>query len=43
VRIVRPVAATSQTWDQASAQRRRERIVRDERGTPIVLRFIEFE
>ena len=43
VRIVRPTVVNSGAWDRASPQRRRERIVRDERGAPTLLRFIEFE
>ena len=43
VRIVRPTAVNSGSWDRASPQRRRERIIRDERGAPVLLRFVEFE
>jgi hypothetical protein len=41
VRIERPVTASETDWGQLPEAQRREIIIRDERGRPILLRLIE--
>lgn len=43
VTIERPAIANHDRWEHASAAERREIIVRDERGRPVLLRLIEYQ
>lgn len=41
VRIERPVSASRERWEQLPPSSKREIIVRDEQGRPVLLRLIE--
>lgn len=43
VRIVSAVRASSREWHHLPPERRREILIRDERGRPLRLRLIELE
>jgi hypothetical protein len=43
VRIERPATATKDEWERAPIASRREVIVRDDRGQPVLLRLIEYQ
>ena len=43
VRVERPVRVSSENWEQVPKVRRREILVRDEAGRPLLLRLIENE
>ena len=43
VRIERPVTASAEQWERLPASRRREILIRDERGRLVFLRLIENE
>lgn len=42
IRIERPAIANSKAWDRTPAASRRQIIVRDEHGQPVLVRIIEF-
>jgi len=41
VRVEKPVRANSREWEKLPASSRRETIVRDESGNPLLLRLVE--
>jgi hypothetical protein len=43
VRIERPVSASADQWERLSETKRREILVRDEHGRPVLVRLIENE
>lgn len=43
VRIERPISVSSEDWKRVRKARRREVVVRDEAGRPMLLRLIENE
>ena len=43
VRIERPVKVSAEEWERLPEQQRREILVRDEAGRPLLLRLIENE
>jgi len=42
-RIERPAVANRKRWEHAPPTSRREMLVRDERGQPLLLRIIEYQ
>ena len=43
VRILRPASNGTRDWTRLPSERRRELIVKDERGAPVLLRIIDNE
>jgi len=43
IRIERPAIANSKEWQRSPVTSRREIIVRDEHGQPVLVRIIEFQ
>jgi len=43
VRIERSVTASRKEWERAPKASRREIVVRDERGNPLLVRLIEYQ